>query len=185
MTCAGASVAGVLGRSPAHCWLLVSEPAALPGHNCAPHLCSPGGKLTHLSSSHHESRCHRDLQLLLRDACPQDAHGSTPGLSGLPCVQAVALRETQLQTLVDDLDGFVHSSALASAAWLAQIDGLIFPHRSVHGPCFLAAKPANIAWLLQDSTIAGSMHQYHEHLWYTPCCRVVLIWPGFLHAPGW
>ena len=44
-------------------------------------------------------------------------------------MQAVALRETQLQTLVDDLDGFVHSSALASAAWLAQIDGLIFPHR--------------------------------------------------------
>lgn len=56
-------------------------------------------------------------------------------------MQAVALRETQLQTLVDDLDGFVYSSALASAAWLAQIDGLIFPYRSVHGLCFLATKP--------------------------------------------
>ena len=57
------------------------------------------------------------------------------GLSALPPVQAVALRETQLQTLVDDLDGFVHSSALASAAWLAQIDGLIFPHRYMTSAC--------------------------------------------------
>ncbi len=44
-------------------------------------------------------------------------------------MQAVALRETQLRKLVDDLDSFVHSSALTTAAWLAQIDSLIFPQR--------------------------------------------------------
>lgn len=45
--------------------------------------------------------------------------------------QALALRETQLRKLVDDLDVVVHSSALATAAWVAQIDALIFPQRSV------------------------------------------------------
>lgn len=44
--------------------------------------------------------------------------------------QALALRETQLRKLVDDLDVFVHSSALATSAWVAQIDALIFPQRS-------------------------------------------------------
>ena len=48
-------------------------------------------------------------------------------------LQAVALRETQLRKLVDDLDAFVHSSALTTAAWLAQIDALIFPQR--WSPC--------------------------------------------------
>ena len=49
-------------------------------------------------------------------------------------MQAVALREAQLRKLVDDLDSFVHSSALTTAAWLAQLDALIFPQRpaSVH-----------------------------------------------------
>ena len=51
--------------------------------------------------------------------------------------QAVALRETQLRKLVDELDSFVHSSALTAAAWLAQIDALIFPQRSAPAlaPC--------------------------------------------------
>jgi len=43
----------------------------------------------------------------------------------------VALRETQLRKLVENMDSFVHSSALATAAWLAQMDALIFPQRCV------------------------------------------------------
>ena len=58
--------------------------------------------------------------------------------------QAVALRETQLRKLVDDLDAFVHSSALTTAAWLAQIDALIFPQRSA-GPHMLVSPHSHIA----------------------------------------
>lgn len=126
---AGASLTSVLRRTPAHCQLSVSEPAALPGHHCAPHLCAPGERSPHSRTSHRDPCCPWSLQLLLPSVCAPAAQNSTCGHNAPPSVQAVALRETQLQTLVDDLDGFVHSSALASAAWLAQIDGLIFPHR--------------------------------------------------------
>ena len=135
VTVAGANLAGVLRRSPAHRRLPVAEPAALPGHHCAPHLCAPGERSPRPRISHHEPCCHQCLQLLLLSVCAPAAKTSTCGHSALPAVQAVALRETQLQALVDDLDGFVHSSALASAAWLAQIDGLIFPHRYMTSAC--------------------------------------------------
>jgi len=37
-------------------------------------------------------------------------------------LQAVAMRETQLRKPADNQSSFVHNSASATAAWLAQID---------------------------------------------------------------
>jgi len=39
-------------------------------------------------------------------------------------LQALAMQETQLRKLADEQSSFVHSSAPATAAWLAQKDAL-------------------------------------------------------------
>ncbi len=95
-------------------------------------------------------------------------------------MQAVALRETQLRKLVDDLDSFVHSSALTTAAWLAQIDALIFPQRQA--PLCASVLHIPIASICHARSLCLVLYWHPAALRH--CCALTQCSSGSVLQPG-